>query len=244
MMLRVIPVSCMITSAARIESGMLTAATIVARMLNRNRKIVRIAKRAPRPPSLTRPSRDSLMNVDRSDDDRRSSRCPAYCSPSSSSLAVTASATCDGVGVRGLRDRQRERRLAVGAGVAGRRDAGDLDRADVADRDRGGRGGDGSRGCGRATDAPGRTRRAAARRGRRGGPATRRGRTAGRRCPATRRCRRRPRQLHADDHVLDLVDALDAADRGHRDLRAVGRDLAGREGQVVGREDARDLAEA
>ena len=65
-MLMVTPVSCMITSAVRIESGMLIAATIVARMLNRNRKIVRIAKTAPRPPSRTRPSRDSLMNTDRS----------------------------------------------------------------------------------------------------------------------------------------------------------------------------------
>ena len=63
----VIPVICMITSAVRIESGMLTAATSVERMLNRNRKIVRIAKSAPRPPSLSSPSRDSLMKVERSE---------------------------------------------------------------------------------------------------------------------------------------------------------------------------------
>ena len=50
----------------------------------------------------------------------------------------------DGVGVRGLGDRQGQRGLAVGARVAGRRDALELDRAEVADRDRrrgGGRGG-------------------------------------------------------------------------------------------------------
>ncbi len=65
-MLMVTPVSCMITSAVRIDSGMLIAATTVARMLNRNRKIVRIAKIAPRPPSRTSPLADSLMNTDRS----------------------------------------------------------------------------------------------------------------------------------------------------------------------------------
>ena len=37
----------MTTSAVRIDSGMLIAATIVERTLNRNRKIVRIAKSAP-----------------------------------------------------------------------------------------------------------------------------------------------------------------------------------------------------
>ena len=62
----VTPVSCMTTSAVRIDSGMLIAATIVARRLSRNRKIVRIAKTAPRPPSRRSPSRDSLMNTDRS----------------------------------------------------------------------------------------------------------------------------------------------------------------------------------
>ena len=62
MMFSVMPVVCMITSAGRIESGMLTAATIVERMLSRNRKIVRTANRAPRPPSRSSPSRDSLMN--------------------------------------------------------------------------------------------------------------------------------------------------------------------------------------
>ena len=67
MTLIVTPVICMTTSAVRTESGMLTAATSVERRLNRNRKIVRIAKSAPRPPSLSSPSRDSLMNVDRSE---------------------------------------------------------------------------------------------------------------------------------------------------------------------------------
>ena len=65
-MLMVMPVICMTTSAVRIDSGMLIAATIVDRTLSRNAKIVRIAKSAPRPPSRTRPSRDSMMNVDRS----------------------------------------------------------------------------------------------------------------------------------------------------------------------------------
>ncbi len=91
-MLRVMPVSCMTTSAARIESGMLTAATIVERMLNRNRKIVRMANRAPRPPSLTRPSRDSLMKVDRSETTVIVTSLE-YFAPSSLSVAVTSSAT-------------------------------------------------------------------------------------------------------------------------------------------------------
>ena len=91
-MLMVMPVSCMITSAVRIDSGMLIAATSVERRLNRNRKIVRIAKRAPRPPSRSRPSRDSLMKSDRSETVVivSWSACRA---PISASLAWTASAT-------------------------------------------------------------------------------------------------------------------------------------------------------
>ena len=49
---------------------MLTAATIVARRLNRNRKIVMTANRAPRPPSRSSPSVDSLMKSDEVRDDR------------------------------------------------------------------------------------------------------------------------------------------------------------------------------
>ena len=63
-MFRVIPATCMITSAVRIDSGMLTAATKVERTFSRNRKIVRTAKIAPRPPSRSRPSLDSRMNED------------------------------------------------------------------------------------------------------------------------------------------------------------------------------------
>ncbi len=66
-MFRVTPAICMTTSAVRTESGMLTAATSVERRLNRNRKIVMTAKRAPVPPSRSRPSRDSVMKVDRSE---------------------------------------------------------------------------------------------------------------------------------------------------------------------------------
>ena len=91
-MLRLTPVACMITSAVRMDSGMLTAATMVARMLDRNRKIVRIAKMAPVTPSRSRPSRDSLMKPDRSLTTWIFTL-SWYCLPSSSSLAVTASAT-------------------------------------------------------------------------------------------------------------------------------------------------------
>ena len=85
------PVSCMSVSAAKIDSGMLTAATSVERRLNRNRKIVRIAKSAPRPPSRTSPSRDSLMKPDRSETVRiRMSGFRAWAAVSS---AWTASAT-------------------------------------------------------------------------------------------------------------------------------------------------------
>ena len=71
---------------------MLIAATIVARRLNRNRKIVMTAKTAPSPPSRSSPSRDSLMNVDRSWTVVMVivSVCRA---PISASLAWTASAT-------------------------------------------------------------------------------------------------------------------------------------------------------
>ena len=92
MTLMVIPVICMITSAVRTDSGMLTAATSVERRLNRKRKIVRIAKIAPRPPSWSRPSRESLMKVDRSEM-TATSTASAFASPTFSSSAVTASAT-------------------------------------------------------------------------------------------------------------------------------------------------------
>ena len=135
MMFRVIPVACMITRAARIESGMLTAATIVERTLNRNRKIVRTANRAPRPPSRSSPSRDSLMNRDRSETtvDRDG---VLVLLAQLGELGRDGVRDQDRVGVRGLGDRQGQRGLAVGARVAGRRDALELDRAEVADRDR------------------------------------------------------------------------------------------------------------
>ena len=135
MMFRVIPVACMITRAARIESGMLTAATIVERMLNRNRKIVRTANRAPRPPSRRSPSRDSLMKFDRSETTVIAHGVGVLLAELVE-LGRDGVGDLDGVGVRGLGDRQRHRGLAVGARVAGGRDALDVDRAEVADRDR------------------------------------------------------------------------------------------------------------
>ena len=63
-MFRVMPATCITTSAVRIESGMLTAATNVERRLNRNRKIVSTANTAPSPPSRRSPSLDSRMNED------------------------------------------------------------------------------------------------------------------------------------------------------------------------------------
>ena len=91
-MLSVMPVICMTTSAVSSESGMLTAATMVERRLNRNRKIVRTAKIAPVRPSWSRPSVDCLMNVERSLTTVTAiwSGCLA---PISASLALTASAT-------------------------------------------------------------------------------------------------------------------------------------------------------
>jgi hypothetical protein len=63
-MFSVMPANCMTTSAVKIESGMLMAATNVERRLNRKKKIVRTANTAPRPPSRRSPSLDSRMNVD------------------------------------------------------------------------------------------------------------------------------------------------------------------------------------
>ena len=91
-MFSVMPVICMITSAASRLSGMLTAATSVERRLERKKKIVRTANRAPVPPSRSRPSRDSLMNEDRSDTTVTVTTSACW-APSSASLAVTASAT-------------------------------------------------------------------------------------------------------------------------------------------------------
>jgi hypothetical protein len=84
---------------------MLIAATIVDRTLNRNAKIVRIAKNAPRPPSRTRPSRDSMMNVDRSLTVVMVSS-SAWRSPISASLAWTASATSTVLALEPRRSRQ------------------------------------------------------------------------------------------------------------------------------------------
>ena len=92
MMFRLIPVSCMITRAVRIDSGMEIAATSVERTLNRNRKIVRTANSAPRPPSRIRPSVDSLMKSDRSDT-VVTTMTPGCRAAISSSLAWTSSAT-------------------------------------------------------------------------------------------------------------------------------------------------------
>ncbi len=92
MMFRLIPAICMTTSAVRIESGMLIAATIVDRRLNRNRKIVTIAKTAPRPPSRSSPSVDSVMKSDRSET-MVTCIVSAWRAAISSSLERTAAAT-------------------------------------------------------------------------------------------------------------------------------------------------------
>ncbi len=65
-MLIVTPATSMSTSAVMIETGMLTAATRVERRLIKKMKIVMIANSAPRMPSRTRLSRDSMMKLDRS----------------------------------------------------------------------------------------------------------------------------------------------------------------------------------
>ena len=88
----VIPASCMSTIAISSDSGMLIAATNVERRLKRKKKIVRTAKTAPRPPSFSRPSRDSMMKSAWSEtiSMRRSSPVSATIS---SSASVTASDT-------------------------------------------------------------------------------------------------------------------------------------------------------
>ena len=92
MTLRLMPVSCITTSAVSTDSGIDTAATSVERRLPRNRKIVRIANSAPRPPSRTRPSCDSSMNDDRSDTVVMVT-IPAFSASNSSSCSSTARAT-------------------------------------------------------------------------------------------------------------------------------------------------------
>ena len=75
--------------------------------------------------------------------------------------------------------------------------------------------------------------------GLRRGPAEARG--LGWRAPPGAARRRRRRAGHADHELPDGVRGRDVADGGHRDPGALGRDLAGREGQVVGGQDAGDL---
>ena len=91
-MLRLIPVICITTRAVRMDSGMEIAATSVARRLHRNRKMVRTANSAPRPPSRISPSVDSLMKSDRSDT-VVTTIVPGWRAAISSSLSWTASAT-------------------------------------------------------------------------------------------------------------------------------------------------------
>ena len=125
----------------------------------------------------------------------------------------------DGVGVRGLGHGQRQRRLAVGARVARRRELDELDRAELAEGDRRRRGGGGG-----AASARRRRGRDAAGLGRPGRTAWRRD---GRRKPTTR-----------SSTVLDRVEL---AGRRDRHLRAIGGELAGRQGQVVRLQHAGDL---
>ncbi len=181
-MLIVTPVICITTRAVRIDSGMLIAATTVARRLSRNRKIVMIANSAPRPPSRSRPSRDSLMKTDRSWTVVIVSW--SACSAAiSASLALTASATSTVLASEVFDTVRVERRVAVRPAVAGGGDLDELDRADI---------GDGHR-------------------------------RQGRRCAGL-----------TDDERADLLGRGEAADGRDRGARAVGRDLARRDGQVVG----------
>ena len=129
------PATCMSTSAVRMDSGMLIAATSVERTLNRNRKMVMIAKSAPRPPSRSRPSCDSSMKLD------RSWTTVTVSSPGCAAGGVVEDLLdslrdLDGVRARRLGHRQRERRVAIRARVAGRGDVLELDSANVAELDR------------------------------------------------------------------------------------------------------------
>ncbi len=114
MMLIVTPATSMSTSAVMIETGMLIAATSVERRLTRKTKIVRTANSAPRPPSRTRLSRDSMMKLDESET-VSISKLPLFWALSWASLACTASTVLTVLASEVLRDAQDESR----AGVAG-----------------------------------------------------------------------------------------------------------------------------
>ena len=88
----VMPDSCIATTAMSSESGMLSAATNVDRRLNRNAKIVSTANTAPRPPSFSRPSRDSMMKSAWSET-MSISRSTSLSATTSSSVSLTASET-------------------------------------------------------------------------------------------------------------------------------------------------------
>ena len=208
-MLMVTPVSCMITSAVRIDSGMLIAATTVARMLNRNRKIVRIAKIAPRPPSRTRPV-GRFLDEHGQVRDGRDRQLIRVARADLGQLGLDRVGHLDRVGVGLLGDGDGQGLVAVGPAEAGRGHELGADGAEVADGDRlrDGRGG--------ARTGAGATRRGA-------GDA------------------RRGRLREPDDEAPDLRLGRERADGRDRDLRAVGRDLARRDRQVVRLEDADDL---
>ncbi len=88
----VIPVSCMATTAMSSESGMLSAATSVDRRLKRKKKIVSTANTAPRAPSFSSPSRDSMMKSAWSDT-ISIERSTSLSATISSSASLTASDT-------------------------------------------------------------------------------------------------------------------------------------------------------
>ena len=142
-MFSVMPANCMITRAVRIDSGMLTAATNVERRLQQEQEDREDredrAETALAQQSLARLEDEDGLIGDGHDLDlaRVAGR---------DLVELRLDGLGDRHGVRGARlaDRDRDRRLAVGPAVAGRRLIGELDRADVADRDRLGR-----HGCGR-----------------------------------------------------------------------------------------------
>ncbi len=158
MMLMVIPVSCMITSAVRIDSGMLIAATMRGPDAEQEHEDGQDREQGAEA-AFADEAVARLVDEDGQVRDGRDGEFGGVALADLGELGLDGVGDVDGVGGGRLGDGQAERRIPVGPAVTGRGDGVDLDRAEVAEGDRlrdewrGGSAGRG-RGAGRGRDRP------------------------------------------------------------------------------------------
>ena len=142
-MLRELPRLQRMISAPTTLSGIESPAMTVERQLRRNTQMTMIAKTAPMMPSLQQRS-DAVLDEDRLVDDRGDRRLAAEVLLDRGQLGGDRVGDVDGVAAARLADGDADRGLAVGPGDRRQGRGGDLDRGDVAERDRRRRGGGGA----------------------------------------------------------------------------------------------------